>query len=102
MIREDDKVVVRFSNTGSAPILKQQKFKLPASSKMHTVTEKLRTQLGLPKDESLVRRRPLHRRSSRLTDGPTGTASTGSSSTATSRSPRHPMSRSLQVGTCTA
>ena len=54
-VREDGKVVVHFRHTGSAPILRQQKFKVPSDARFSTVTTLLRKQLGMTPDNSLVR-----------------------------------------------
>ncbi|KAL1512176.1 hypothetical protein AB1Y20_005442 [Prymnesium parvum] len=53
VIRDDDKVVVQFNHTGSAPILKQNKYKFPASTRFLTIASQLRAQLGLPQEEAL-------------------------------------------------
>ena len=49
-----DKVVVRFRHTGSAPVLKQSKFKLPASMRFHSISTQLRKHLQLDPSEPLV------------------------------------------------
>ena len=51
----DGKVVVHFRHTGSAPILKTQKFKVPADARFSTVTTLLRSHLRLSTDDPLVR-----------------------------------------------
>ena len=51
----DGKVIVHFRHTGSAPILKNQKFKVPADARFSTVTTLLRSHLRLSNDDPLVR-----------------------------------------------
>ncbi|ORY38649.1 autophagy protein 12 [Rhizoclosmatium globosum] len=48
-----DKVVVRFKATGSAPILKQQVFKITASQRFQAVILFLRKELALTQSDSL-------------------------------------------------
>ena len=55
---KDGKVIVHFRHTGSAPILKTQKFKVPASAPFSTVQTLLRSHLRLGTDDPLVRRCP--------------------------------------------
>lgn len=55
-VREDGKVVVQFRHTGNAPILKQQKYKVPADARFSTLATLLRSHLRLSADEPLVRR----------------------------------------------
>jgi|Transcript_52331 ubiquitin-like protein ATG12 len=50
----DDKVVVNFRHTPGVPMLQQSKFKFPASSKISTVASKLRLQLGITTETSLM------------------------------------------------
>ena len=52
-VRSDGKVVVHFRHTGSAPILKTNKFKLPADAKFSTAATMLRKHLSLPDNEPL-------------------------------------------------
>jgi ubiquitin-like protein ATG12 len=52
-VRADGKVVVHFRNVGSAPVLAQQKFKLPAQQKFEVATQLLRSKLGLGSGEPL-------------------------------------------------
>jgi len=52
-VREDGKVIVQFRNAGSAPVLAQQKFKLPANAKFEVATQLLRSKLGLTPQDSL-------------------------------------------------
>ena len=49
----DGKVVVHFRHTGGAPILKQQKFKVPADARFSTVTALLRSHLRLKDEDPL-------------------------------------------------
>ena len=49
----DAKIVVHFRHTGDAPILKQSKFKVPASAKFSVVLQLLRSHLRLPPEASL-------------------------------------------------
>ena len=46
-VREDGKVIVQFRNVGGAPVLAQQKFKLPANAKFEVAAQLLRSKLGL-------------------------------------------------------
>lgn len=57
-VREDGKVVVQFRHAGDAPILKQAKFKVPATARFQVVTQLLRSHLHLETDDPLVRRAP--------------------------------------------
>ena len=52
-IREDGKVVVHFRHVGAAPVLAQQKFKLPAAAKVEVATQLLRSKLGFAADAPL-------------------------------------------------
>ena len=52
-VRADGKVVVHFRNVGSAPVLAQQKFKLPAQQKFEVASQLLRSKLGLGSGEPL-------------------------------------------------
>lgn len=52
-IRDDDKVVVSFRHTGNVPILRQSKFKLPASVSFATVSSLLRQHLQLKPTDPL-------------------------------------------------
>ena len=60
-VRDDGKVVVQFRHTGNAPILRQQKFKVPADARFSTVTSLLRSHLRLTSDDPLVRTHVLTR-----------------------------------------
>ena len=90
----DGKVIVHFRHTGSAPILKNQKFKVPADARFSTVITLLRSHLRLSNDDPLVR---PHCRSARqaLSDSSVCTrANWHSFSTATALSHRRRMSLS--------
>ena len=52
-VRDDGMVVVSFRHTGSAPVLRQQKFKVRADQRFAVVGDLLRQQLGLAPAESL-------------------------------------------------
>ena len=52
-VREDGKVIVHFRNAGGAPVLAQQKFKLPANAKFEVAAQLLRSKLGLAAEDSL-------------------------------------------------
>ena len=51
---EIDKVVIMFKETGSAPALKQKKFKLQANATFQNVSDFLRKQLAFKKEDPLV------------------------------------------------
>jgi ubiquitin-like protein ATG12 len=53
-VRDDGKVVVQFRHVGSAPILSQQKYKLPADARFEVAAQLLRAKLGLSPEESLL------------------------------------------------
>ncbi|CAH7671107.1 ubiquitin-like autophagy protein Apg12-domain-containing protein [Phakopsora pachyrhizi] len=50
-LRDTSKVVVRFKATGSAPIMKQNFFKITASNRFQTVIAFLRKELALKSNE---------------------------------------------------
>ena len=52
-VRDDGMVVVSFRHTGSAPVLRQQKFKVRADQRFALVGDLLRQQLGLAPAELL-------------------------------------------------
>ena len=51
---KDDKIIVQFRHVGDAPVLKQARFKVPASAQFRVITEMLRSQLNLPPATPLV------------------------------------------------
>jgi len=51
--RDSSKVVVRFKATGSAPIMKQNFYKISASNRFQTVIIFLRKELGLKASDSV-------------------------------------------------
>jgi len=52
-VREDGKVIVHFNHAGSAPVLAQQKYKVPADAKFEVAIALLRSKLRLAEEESL-------------------------------------------------
>ena len=50
---KEGKVVVHFRHVGSAPVLKQQKYKVPGNAKFEVATQLLRSKLNLEPNASL-------------------------------------------------